>query len=36
LKCNAGEERRRLVGPIVWEMKKYYTQSRRRGIYYKQ
>jgi hypothetical protein len=31
LKCGAGEEWRR-SGHIVLEMKKYYTDSRRRGI----
>jgi hypothetical protein len=24
--CGAGEEWRRSVGPIVWEMKKYYIE----------
>jgi hypothetical protein len=32
--CGAGEEWRRSVGPIVREMKKYYTELRRRGISY--
>jgi hypothetical protein len=36
LKCGAGEGWRRSVGPIVWEMKKYYRESRRRGISYVQ
>jgi hypothetical protein len=27
LKCDAGEEWRRSVGPIVGEMKKYYSQG---------
>jgi hypothetical protein len=34
LKCAAGEGRRRSVGPITQEMKKYYLQSRSRGISY--
>jgi hypothetical protein len=34
LKCGAREEWRRSVGPIVLEMKKYYTESRRTGISY--
>jgi hypothetical protein len=33
-KCGAAEGRRRSVGPIVWEMKKYYLQARSRGISY--
>jgi predicted solute-binding protein len=36
LKCGAEEGCRRSVGPIVREMKKYYIESRRRGISYKQ
>jgi hypothetical protein len=32
LKYGPGEGRRRPVGPIVREMKKYHKQSRRRGI----
>jgi len=28
LKCGAGEGWRRSVGPMVWEMKKYYVKSR--------
>jgi hypothetical protein len=36
LKCGAGEGWRRSVGPIVWEMKKYYIESRRTGMSYKQ
>jgi hypothetical protein len=31
-KCGAGEGCRRSVGPIVYKMKKPYTESRRRGI----
>jgi hypothetical protein len=34
LKCDAGEGWRRSVGPLLGEMKKYYTESRRRGISY--
>jgi hypothetical protein len=34
LKCGAGEEWRRSVGPIEGQMKKYYTEYRRRGISY--
>jgi hypothetical protein len=34
-KCGAGEGWRRSVGPIVWEMNKYYKKWRRRGICYK-
>jgi len=34
LKCGAGEGWRRSVGPIMWEMKKYYCESRSRGISY--
>jgi hypothetical protein len=34
LRCGAREEWRRSVGPIVWAMKKYYIESRRRGISY--
>jgi hypothetical protein len=33
-KCGAGEEWRRSFGPFEWEMKKYYTESRRREISY--
>jgi hypothetical protein len=33
-KCGAGEGWRRSVGPIICEMKKYYLQSRSRGISY--
>jgi hypothetical protein len=36
LKCGAGEEWRRSVGPIMQGIKKYYIQSRRRGISYTQ
>jgi hypothetical protein len=36
LKCGVGEELKRSGGPIVREMKKYYAESRRRGISYKQ
>jgi len=35
LKCEAEEGWRRSVGLIVWEMR-YYIESRRRGISYKQ
>jgi hypothetical protein len=34
MKCGAGEGRRRSVGPIVSEMKKYYLESSSRGISY--
>jgi hypothetical protein len=34
LKFGVGEEWSRPVGPIVWEIKKYYTESRRRRISY--
>jgi hypothetical protein len=34
LKCGAGEGWRGSVGPIVWEMKMYYIESRKRGISY--
>ena len=34
LKCGAGEGWKESLGPIVWEMKKDYIQSRRRGISY--
>jgi hypothetical protein len=34
LKCGVGEEWRRSVGPIVREINNYYTESRRRGIFY--
>jgi hypothetical protein len=33
LKCGAGGWKRS-VGPIMWEMKKYYLESRSRGISY--
>jgi len=36
MKCGARERWRRSVGPIVWEIKKHYKESRRRGISYKQ
>ena len=36
LNCDVGKGRRRMVGPIVWEMKKCYIESRRRGISYTQ
>jgi len=36
LKCGAGEGWRRSFEPIVWEMKKCYLQSMRRGISYMQ
>jgi hypothetical protein len=32
LQCGAGEGWRRSVGLIMWEMKKYYIELRRRGI----
>jgi len=35
LKCGAGGWRRS-AGPIMWEMKKYYTEFRRRKIFDKQ
>jgi hypothetical protein len=34
LKCGAGEGWRRSFGPTMWEMKKYYLESRSRGISY--
>ena len=34
LKCGAGEEWRRSVGPIMLEMKKCYLESMNRGISY--
>jgi hypothetical protein len=34
LKCGAGEGLRRWVGPIMWEMKKYYKESRSRSTSY--
>jgi hypothetical protein len=34
LKCDAGEGWKRSVGPIVRETKKYYLESRSRGISY--
>ena len=34
LKCGAGERWRRSVGPIIWEIKKCYLESRSRGISY--
>jgi hypothetical protein len=34
LKCGAGEGWRRSAGPIMCEMKKYYIESRQRGIWY--
>jgi len=36
LERGAGEGRSRSVGLIVWERKKYYGQSRRTGVSYKQ
>ena len=36
MKCGAAKEWRRSVGPIVWEKKKCYKKSRRKGISYKQ
>jgi hypothetical protein len=32
VKYGAGEGWRRSVGLIMWKMKKYYTELRRRGI----
>jgi hypothetical protein len=34
LKCNAGEEWRLSIGPIIKSMKKYYTRQRRKGTSY--
>jgi hypothetical protein len=34
LKCGAEEGWRRLFGPIMCEIKKYYLESRSRGIFY--
>jgi hypothetical protein len=34
LKCGAGGGWKRLVGLIMWEMKKYYLESRTRRIPY--
>jgi hypothetical protein len=34
LKCGVGDGWRRSVGPIMCEMKKYYLESRSRGISY--
>jgi hypothetical protein len=34
LKCGEVEGWRRSVGPIMWEIKKYYLESRSRGISY--
>ena len=34
LKCGVVERWRRSVGPIMWEMKKYYLESMSRGISY--
>jgi hypothetical protein len=31
LGCDPGEGWRRFLGPIVWKMKKYYTQSRKKS-----
>jgi hypothetical protein len=36
LKCGAGEGWRRPTGPIAWELKKQYRESRRTGISYKE
>jgi hypothetical protein len=33
-KCGAGEGWRKSVGPIMGEIKKYYLESRSRGISY--
>ena len=30
MKCGAGIGSRRSVGPIVWKMRRYYIESRRR------
>jgi hypothetical protein len=35
-KCGAGERWRRSVESVVWEMKKYYKESKRSGISHKQ
>jgi hypothetical protein len=34
LKCGAGKECRRSVGPIVREIEKFYKDSKRRGTSY--
>jgi hypothetical protein len=34
IKCGVGEGWGRSVGPIVWKIQKYYTESRRRGTSY--
>jgi len=34
LKCGAGEGRRRSVIQIVWKVKKYYIESRKKRISY--
>jgi len=34
LKCGSKEGCRSSAEPIVWKMKKYYTESRRKGISY--
>jgi hypothetical protein len=34
LKCGAREGWKRSVGPIMWEMKKYYLESMSRRISY--
>jgi hypothetical protein len=34
LKCGAGEGWRRSAGTMMPKMKKYYLESRSRGIYY--
>jgi hypothetical protein len=36
MKCGVGIGWRRSVGPIVWKMRKYYIESRRRGVAYVQ
>jgi hypothetical protein len=35
LKCGSREEWRRSFGPSVWKITKYYIESRRRGVSYK-
>lgn len=32
LKCGAGEGWLRSVGPVMWEMRKYCIETRRKGI----
>jgi hypothetical protein len=31
-KCGAGEGWKRSVGPLIRKLKKYYTQSRKKGM----